>query len=1274
MPTPLDTPGHSSDAVGLEAFLPGMALRRLAARGDAVAGGPWAERVPTVVLYVDISGFTALTEDLALAGPRGAEDVREVLNTCFAPLIDLITRHGGEVDKFAGDATLALWPAESLEALAEAVERATVCALDVRAELDALDVRPDFRLRLRQAVTCGDAWLTFVGGVEDRWETLDTGEALAQLGHAMDQSRPGDIVLSSSAWRQLGERATGEAVDHDCWRLDRFEPSAEAMPAAAVEISDGLRGTLARFVPFTVQSRIEAGHTGWLAEFRRVSLLFTDLTGLELDAEGSLDRLQKVIQTVQRSVYRLGGSVNQLMTDDKGTCLIAAWGLAFRNYDDNAVRALRAALAIRRQLEPLGVSAAVGVASGQIYTGPRGNRRRMEYAMIGDAVNLAARLMQRAPDLGGVVCDRYTMNPADGVVEFEKLGTIEVKGKAKPIQIFRPLGLAKIQARQNHEVIGRHDERRILGEHFDALLDGHGTTVVVEGEAGIGKSHLVDELVDRARAHEGARVVASHGDAIERARALFPWRDIFVGLLGLEGDDDAQREAFFSHLREDEHDRAPLLEAALPFDLADTEVTERMSAKGRAEARRELMVELIRRLAARGPLMIVMEDAQWLDSASWDLLEAVHREVDPVLLVIASRPLRERDITAECRRLLDDPEVEILRLGPLDPRSVLDLVRLRLGADALPESLAEMLLTKAEGHPFFTEELAYSLRDQGLIRVVDGRCVLSDEAGSFGSLSFPDTAQGVVTGRIDNLNPQQQLTLKVASVMGRRFESSVLAEVHPIADDRPHLPTYLDALSELELIHPVVAEPVDAEADAEVREALYMFKHSITQEAAYELLPFAQRRELHRSVAEWHENHQEEDLASVFALLAHHWTSAEVSEKALHYLEKAGEQAERNYAYKEVARFFARALELDEALGEDDELDYRVVELSPRRRITERIARRARWRRLLGNAKANLGQLEDGSKELVTCLHAVGERVPDSQRSWIFGLLRQIWRQGRHQLRPQRVYQVTGEAAECFLGAAQAYSRLGAYYYVSNRRLPFMFAMLAGLNAAEHAPPSPELALGYADVCNVAGLIPIHRLARHYVRLALEAAERVDDLAVSARVLSRTGIYLTVVSDPRVVENLERSLDMAERLGDPYQWEESAFLLGMRKYFSGAWTDAADLAIGVIERSRRSGTLVHEIWGAGLAADCALHLADLDGALTWADEGPAADRRSGWPLPRHGDPLPRRPGGRPAAPGRGRQGAGAGRRGIERDRWQGAQRSPRAPGLRRRHRGLPPAL
>ncbi|NIP22443.1 MAG: hypothetical protein GWO38_01175, partial [Phycisphaerae bacterium] len=254
------------------------------------------------------------------------------------------------------------------------------------------------------------------------------------------------------------------------------------------------------------------------------------------------------------------------------------------------------------------------------------------------------------------------------------------------------------------------------------------------------------------------------------------------------------------------------------------------------------------------------------------------------------------------------------------------LLQLRLGVKSLPPIVSKLIQIKAEGHPFFSEELAYALRDAGMIRLEDGECVLVTEEKDLALFDFPETIQGVITSRIDRLSPQQTLTLKVASVIGRVFAFKILQDVHPIPDDRSHLMEYLNNLDRLDITPLETPEP----------DLSYIFKHIITQEVAYNLMSFAQRRQLHQSVAQWYEKsygknggqlfdikdsrsitlknslNQRDSLAPYYSLLAYHWSKAQDDERAMQYFGRAGEDALRQFANQEAVDFFREALALDQ--------------------------------------------------------------------------------------------------------------------------------------------------------------------------------------------------------------------------------------------------------------------------------------------------------------------------------------------------------------------------
>ncbi|NJN99294.1 MAG: AAA family ATPase, partial [Anaerolineales bacterium] len=458
-------------------------------------------------------------------------------------------------------------------------------------------------------------------------------------------------------------------------------------------------------------------------------------------------------------------------------------------------------------------------------------------------------------------------------------------------------------------LIGRSTERMLLTGQLQALLRGNaGGAVLIEGEAGIGKSRLVADLLQQAQA-QGVTCLIGGGEAIEQSTPYHAWRPLFQQLFKLDHRATAGSIPALLTSKPDLARLAPLLNTILPLGLPENELTRQMSGQVRADNTRDLLLNLLQEATAQTPALLVLEDAHWLDSASWALTRLVSQRVPGALLVVATRPL-SAPLPIEYSQLLQTPGLQRLTLEALSPEETLTLVCQRLGANNLPDPVATLIRTKAEGHPFFSEELAYALRDSGLIQIEAGECRLVSEMGAFDSVILPDTVEEVITSRIDRLNPSQQIILKVASVIGRTFLVELLRDIHPNQAEKPRLPTHLGKLAQLDITQLDHPEP----------DLTYTFKHAITREVAYNLMLFDQRRDLHRAVAEWVEHTYAADLPPFYALLAHHWSQALGTwsngsgsvTKAIDYLEKAGEQALRGYANQEAVRFLGEAVVISE--------------------------------------------------------------------------------------------------------------------------------------------------------------------------------------------------------------------------------------------------------------------------------------------------------------------------------------------------------------------------
>ena len=1189
----------------LASYVPKLIQKRVIANPSPI-DAPVSEELQAAILFADISGFTLLTEHMAEKGPTGVETLARILNEYFGQLIDIIHDYGGDVVKFAGDAVIAVWPVIPDVAINDTISRAdqwqwtmraAECAIEVHRRLTNYEAE-DANLFLKLAVSMGRISTVHVGGVFNRWEFLITGTPLVELGIANNIARAGDILITPSAWKFIRNDCDAETMEFELkdaiaqgGRLKSLnKPSSIFDVPQQPAVPEGAENSLRPYIPGAIINRLTAGQGSWIAELRRVTVLFINLPGVDQDTR--LENAQSIARLIQRSVYHYEGSINKINVDDKGITIVAALGLPPFSHEDDPARGVQSALMIRRELNKLNVPSYIGVATGRIFCGSVGNDSRREYTIIGNAVNLSARLMGAASEqdeliakyVVPILCDRTTYDSAKDAVEFTPLPPQRVKGRTEPVEVFHALEVKKSVVRSKTELIGRQDEKTLIAAALQELSRGapH-QTLILQGEAGIGKSRLFEDLIRQAETLD-VNMFAGTGDAIEKSSPYHAWRSIFNRIFEIEellakgnSPEEIQaliEESVLAKLTEIDPDLVryvPLVDVILPISISDNELTSVMSGEIRGGNVREVLVRLLTYEASQAPLLIVMEDLHWFDSASWALLVDVQQKVRPLFLALNTRPLAD-PIPVQFKQILDVPGTLLVKLESMMLDDVEALVCQRLGVKSVPPMISRLIREKSEGHPFFAEELAYALRDTGILVIQNQECRVHSRLMNFEDLTLPDTLQAAITNRIDSLNPSEQLTLKVASVIGRIFALRALQAIHPIEADRSALPDYLEALTRLSLTM----------VESEAPDLAYIFKHAVTQEVAYNLMLFSQRRKLHQAIAEWIEENYEKNLEAYYTLLAHHWSqAAETSEaqrdghalrKAVEYLDKAGEQAMQNYANQEAVQFFSQALELDQKIPDSE-----AGQTAKARKI-----HKARWHSRLALAHYGLGSLPDCNRHVHEALRLLENPMPRSTFQIGLGLLPQIIRQVFHRFFPA---QFIGpgqdpQKREAAIEVARLYELLGRIYFYSNETLPIMYSVVRFLNEAEKAGPSSELASAYSSMSVLAGFAQLHSLAETYVARALAVAKEVNLPSNLITVYVVTSAYLLTIGKwEDVRRRVEEAKAICEQLGDYRQWGDATAMLGESAFIAGDTSYSMNIQKVLLEDARRRRNPLHQCWG-----------------------------------------------------------------------------------------------
>jgi predicted ATPase/class 3 adenylate cyclase len=689
-----------------------------------------------------------------------------------------------------------------------------------------------------------------------------------------------------------------------------------------------------------------------VGERRVVTMLFCDVTGStaaaeRLDPEDWTEIINGAFERMIGPVYKFEGTLARLM----GDAILAFFGAPIAHEDD-AQRAVLAGLEILANLEPyreevagrfgIDFNVRVGINTGPVVVGAMGSDLRLEYTAMGDAVNLAARMEQTA-DPGTVQVAEDTYRLVRPLFDFEPLGGLQIKGKAEPVLAYRVAGRrsAPGPARGieglSAPLIGRGDEWQRLAAAVETVQKGVGQIVFLVGEAGLGKSRLIQELRAGAdgNSRSGLAWLEAAPRSFEAARPYSLFQRLLRQVMGAaESDDTAvlrrRLDALLAGAPEEEREALAMVsETLLGLPSADG----RPPLEGEAFKGRLYLAatHLWSRLAGERPTVLVIDDLHWSDPASAALLEHLLAlsEQAPLLFLFASRPERESPGWALKARVEERyahryTEVNVRPLSAADSQKLVDSL---LNVADLPSGLRSRIQEKAEGNPFFVEEVIRTLIESGAVtRSEDGDHWLA--TGPVESINIPGSLQTLLTARMDRLDEETRRILQLAALIGRSFYYRLLEHVvdGQLGQTAPRLDLELNKLQRADLIREAARLP----------ELEYIFRHSLTQEAAYRTILRRERKAYHQRVGEAIEALYADRLLENAPALAHHFLAAGDRARAFRYSVMAGDEAFRLYALPEALAQYDRAVEAATGAGAGaEELIHlytrrgRALELSP---------------------------------------------------------------------------------------------------------------------------------------------------------------------------------------------------------------------------------------------------------------------------------------------------------------------------------------------------------
>lgn len=826
------------------------------------------QTVQGTLVHIDISGFTAMSERLAAKGKVGAEEVAGVLSTVFTELLTVAGDLGADMLKFGGDALLLLFTGEGHEL------RSVRASGEMRSRLRRVGKinTPAGRVSLRMTVGIHSGELDFFVVGSTHRELIVTGECATRVVEMEESAEAGEIVMSSATaaaipGQYLGDvRGEGRLLARMPPPIDHVEPRVEATSDPEDFVPPALRQVA------TVASG-EGEHRVITAAF--VKFHGTDAIIRASGGDALCDEINRLVTVAQEAADEFGVAFLATDVDRDGGKIILTAGAPTATGTD-AERMLRTVRSIVDRYA--GIPLKVGVNRGPAFSGDVGAPFRRSFTVIGDAVNLAARVMTRADDRS-ILSTPEAVALSEAVFELTPVEPFTVKGKSQPVQAVAVGALVGRRSAEGEDLplVGREaDLERGLSAARGDVPTG---LVDIVGPSGIGKSRFVRELRTQS---PDTRWHFSAAELFEASTPYFPYQRLLREIMNIETTISAADAAAAAELWVHEHagDLAPWLPLiATVMDLPTSETEESSSLDPKYRTRRTLeTVEAVIDAAVSGPTVLIIEDAHWMDEASLALTRhlAAAGADQPWMLMPVHRPSEDHDIEA--------PGAVSIELGPLEPDDATRLAETMLEDAPMLTSRLRPIVDRAGGNPLFLEELVTAARSGGD----------TDE--------LPDSVEGLVLARIDALDPLHRKILRYASVVGASFDIELVKA----------------AMGDLE---PAVADPASWRAldefVVERSKGDMRFRQQIFHDVAYTGLPYRTRRLLHERVGEALEATAGAAVDDFAGRLSVHFLRGGQYDKAWTYSLKAGDDARAKFGNVDAVDFYRRAMRAAEHLEID---------------------------------------------------------------------------------------------------------------------------------------------------------------------------------------------------------------------------------------------------------------------------------------------------------------------------------------------------------------------
>ncbi len=870
------------------------------------------------VLQADVVNSTAVFEHI------DPEYVHQIIKGFFAIIIDEIHKYMGSINQFRGDCALAVFTADD-ETDHHSV-RACHAALNIKRAVReyAETVKQEFAIpfAVRIGVSTGPVVMGAI--VNSLQKDFMAGSETTFVADRLESmAKPGKILISANTHKRAD--ALFELRPSGSLQVSENEPSIQvyellAKRAAATSYYSKSRYQPQAYTPKHLAEKILTTRSAIEGERKQVTVMFADIVdAAKVFAHIDLRDIHRIVNgwftLLLEQIHAFEGIVNQF----RGDRVMAIFGAPIA-HEDHAARACHAALGIMRAVKryrhkiekeyQIDFAVQIGLNTGRVVVGSIGNDLRMDYTADGDTSNLTARMQANARS-GTTLVSSNTYKRVSQLFEFKASGSISVKGKQHLIdvyelvheKVYRPrLGLER---QIYSDMVGRHRQLAQLESQVKRVIKGSGAVVNIVGEAGIGKSRLVAELMHRESIKD-LNLLEGKAISIGATLSFYPIIDLLKNWAEI-GPDDGHAATLeklvraVAELNTGQQDEiipfiATLMGLTLSGDYAKR--VEGIAGEALENLIFKNLRELIIQIARTKPVIIVMEDLHWADLSSIGFIESLFRlaQTHPVMFINPIRPGYENTsnrLIAAAQEELPTHYMEI-KLAPLNIADSETMITNMLSSTGLPVSLVHKIVQRADGNPYFIEEVARAFIDEGVLVAKDGHFMTTEKIHH---VVIPTTINDLLTARIDRLEENNRELIKTASVIGRNFFYRILKNIAQSDED---IDQRLAFLKDIQMI-------LERKRLSEIE---YLFTHALAQEAAYESILLEKRKPLHLKVAQSIETLFANNIKEFYGILSFHYKKGEDFYRTEEYLIKSGEEALKSSASTEAVTFFTQALTL----------------------------------------------------------------------------------------------------------------------------------------------------------------------------------------------------------------------------------------------------------------------------------------------------------------------------------------------------------------------------